>query len=73
LGLLLIQVLVLGGEHGVSRDIIPMLDAVTEVTTPDGQQPLNVFVGASIVLWEYTQQHHPPSKPIVNYHAHRDW
>jgi len=51
------SVLVLG-EDGVSADIVPMLDAVIEVTNPDGQQPLTVFVGASIVLWEYTQQQH---------------
>ena len=59
------QVLILGGEDGVCGDIVPMLDAVIEVTNPDGQQhPLNVFVGASIVLWEYSQQHRPP-RPAV--------
>lgn len=59
------QVLVLGGEYGVSSDIVPMLDALIEVTNPDGQHPLNVFVGASIVLWEYAQEHQPPPKPIA--------
>lgn len=53
-------VLVLGGELGISTDIIPVLDALIEVTNPDGQHPLNVFVAASIVLWEYSQQHRPP-------------
>lgn len=58
------QVLVLGGEHGVSKEVIPMLDTLIEVENPNGQYPLNVFVGASIVLWEYAQQHRPLSRPI---------
>ncbi|KAG0583785.1 hypothetical protein KC19_3G162900 [Ceratodon purpureus] len=59
------SVLVLGGEYGIPRDIVPMLDALIEVANPDGQHPLDVFVGASIVLWEYTQQHHPPRLEVT--------
>ena len=57
--------LILGVEYGVPRDIIPILDALIEVANPDGQHPVDVFIGASIVLWEYTQQHHPVSKQDV--------
>jgi hypothetical protein len=57
--------LILGGEYGIPRDIVPMLDALIEVANPHGQHPLDVFVGSSIVLWEYTQQHHPPKLDVT--------
>lgn len=44
------QVLSLGGNFGLPKDIVSTLDVLIEVTNPDGQPPLDVFVGASVVF-----------------------